>query len=133
MTTKTRPIDELFVKLVIAAGDRGVATTEVTGQTPASLDAVVKRLVEGGRVFRGAIGRRTMRYFSTHEMASAYESTRKPSDKSMSSSRTRAPWPADAPINYPKDAHGNPLYKYTVVPAPARPPGMPIRTGGYEP
>ncbi|WOB06538.1 hypothetical protein [Piscinibacter gummiphilus] len=131
---KINAISAALRKLIVASGERGVSAAEVTGHTAQMIQKASAKLLDEGVVFRGRLGHRTVRFFAKQEWATAYETTKQTAaTKALSRAKARAPWPADAPIHYPKDERGNPLYKHTVVPAPERDPHMPIRTVNYQP
>lgn len=134
MTVSKSPIDAIVMARATELGPRGINTTDIAGQTAVIVDRSVRRLTLAGRLFRGRLGYRTVRYFITPELAQAYEANKRAVSATMvGRERGRAPWTNEAPPHYPRDVDGKPLYKVTVVPPVQRPADMPIRTDNYEP
>ncbi len=115
------------------AGSSGVPLVDayIPGVKPARMHKVFTEMVAAGQVFKGKIGHRTMRMFSKREWAAAFESTRRRRDDlRFTSSHARAQWAPDSDAIYPVDAAGQPLYKFTVIPARVPPGNRIVPFGG---
>lgn len=135
MTQPNAPIDAVVIALAQRTAAAGFATSDLEGYTVRLVDRVCRRLVEAGKLFKGKVGHRTVRYFARQEWASQYESGKRTVNAAQATAptRARAPWGADATTHYPHDEHGRPLYKHTVAEPKPLPANAPIRTGTYSP
>ena len=129
-----RESDISFLARVQAAGSAGVNSADFKDMTSREIEGAKSRLTKAGKLFRSNVGHRTMRMFAEIAWANAHAVGATTASAARSGGkRCRADWPDDAEIFYPKDAHGNPLYKYSYTPAPQLPPEAPIRTTFYVP
>ena len=88
----------------------------------------VARLIAGGLLFKATLSYRNVRYFSTPEAAMACERANPQAFSFVNRTKSKA-WAADAPMHFPRDAKGKPLWKYTVAP---KPPETLYRTGTFN-
>lgn len=125
------PLEARIRELSESKGSAGFTIADVQvgfSVRPQRVHTLLTEQIRAGNLFRGALGHRTVRFFGRQEWAEEYaKRRRKPAGGPVTLSRTKAQWPADAPIHYPVDAHGNPLYRVTISPPP-RDLGV-IRTG----
>lgn len=115
---------QLLVDMATKAGSVGICTGDITTHKVRHVDSAIRELVAAGRLFKGKIGHRTVRIFSEEAWARAYEQTRR-------TVQTRAPRVSQSQeAVYPKDEHGNPLYKITYVPSNFDPFNAQVRNLG---
>lgn len=106
----------------LAARQDGVSNDEVPGATVRQVARVVQHLLEDEVLFRARLTGKNVRYFTTPVAAETWltaaraESLRpKVAVKTAQTivDERAAPWPADAPPFFPKDAAGRPAWKFT--------------------
>lgn len=144
---KQRMPDELDVRLLeLARRPNGVSTTEVDGVPLKASGKVVARLCDAGKLFRGKLGHKTVRYFATAEAAEAYVKQhlaptpyRIPGSAAPKGERytpewkggnRKAWWSPDAEPHKPMNPDGSPAYTHIVVKMP--PPKL-LRTNTHSP
>ena len=88
----------------------------------------VARMFAAGLLFKATLSHRNVHYFSTPAAAQACERANPQAFSFINHSKSKR-WAADAPMHFPHDAKGNPLWKYTVAP---KPPEKVYRTGTYN-
>ena len=88
----------------------------------------VSRMTASGVLFKATISCHNVHYFSTAEAAQAYERANPQAFSFVNRSKIKR-WAADAPMHFPRDAEGNPLWKVTLA---AKPPETLYRTGTFE-
>jgi len=108
-------------------GLRSSELTDGTGGTHAAANKVA-RLYAAGVLFKATMSHRNVRYFSTPEAAMACERANPQAFSFVNRTKSKA-WAADAPMHFPRDAKGKPLWKYTVAP---KPPETLYRTGTFN-
>jgi hypothetical protein len=131
LSTRLKPATVRAREAVLhaASGKHGIAVAELSGQSVHAVQVAVTALLRKGKLFRAKMSHKGVRYFADAAAASAYEAAhRRPVTPVAVRATGRTPWPADAPIHYPKDKHGRPLYKITVAPPP---PERPLRTNTW--
>jgi hypothetical protein len=117
------------VALAREAGERGIGTEDIEGVTIAQAWDVVSPLVDSGRLFRGKVGHRTVRFFATPEWAERYSRNLRRARPTPATSAARQRWSPDAPPHYPVNADGSPAYKVTVCPPCRIGQGRLVRSG----
>jgi hypothetical protein len=144
-----RTIDTAILKRAEMVGEEGFAIADIVGFQARQVDSAARRLMKSGQLHRGKSGHRTMRLFARAEWAESFSANyvtacsrraskpvNAPSGPGVWSYGKRCPWPAGTEAVYPTDAHGNPLYKHTVVPGftpdRIRALDLPIRTNTYS-
>lgn len=127
----SKPIDTPIMELAERRGKDGFAVYEMSGLEARVVYAAVVRLVREGKLWRGRIAHKTVRFFCREEWARHYEARRTIVKNASNLKRAKADWPADAPAHYPVDESGRPLYKVTIAPPPA--PSPVIRTDTHSP
>ena len=128
-------LDDTVMAQIESAGAAGFVIEGLSGRTATDVDSVVRKLIRLGRVHKGKIGHRTVRFFSRPEWAAAYQEQRVAATAVIAAgrgARSKATWSSDTPATYPTNPDGTPAYKVTVCPG-HRPHPTKIRTGYYEP
>mgnify|MGYP006958840695 CR=1 FL=1 len=130
---KSNPrFDALCILLLkLAARPDGVGTSEISGHTVEYVGNCLHRMLKKGQVFRGKLGHRSVRFFSTQAAAESWEARSRPPTTRLSATASamklgttrggKAWWPADAPMNITE----NTIRTY------AEPLGPPVRTNTY--
>lgn len=123
MTTRPTPQhDALRQRLVQLASHRdGMRPGDVLDVPEKLLRSLIQRLVDAGQLVRLRVAGGRSRLFAHPDLADAYNRRQQAHGRTpgpAAGRATRAPWSANAPIHYPTDAAGNPLYRHTVVPTP---------------
>ena len=116
--------------LALAARPNGMRLADLesgVGNVNTSISKIY-RMVVAGRLFKATLSHRNVRYFSTPEAAMACERNNPQAFSFVNRARGKA-WAADAPVHFPRDANGKPLWKYTVAP---KPPETLYRTGTHN-
>lgn len=122
---KTR---EQIISLASSPNGLRVADLEDGTESVHTAGNKVARLIAGGLLFKATLSYRNVRYFSTPEAAMACERANPQAFSFVNRTKSKA-WAADAPMHFPRDAKGRPLWKYTVDP---KPPETLYRTGTYN-
>lgn len=123
-------LTDTLLKEVARAGANGINTSELTGYTVKQADAACGRLVSLGRLFKGKIGHRTCRYFSTPAFAMAYEDSNRIEPASVRLRASRALWKPD-PKGVVTPVQG--ITAATKITVWQPPPPRFIRTDTYNP
>ena len=88
----------------------------------------VARMHAAGLLFKATLSHRNVRYFSTPTAAQACERANPQAFSFVNRSKSKS-WAADAPMHFPRDAKGKPLWKYTVA---AKPPETLYQTSTFH-
>ena len=122
---KTR---EQILSLASSPNGLRVADLEDGTESVHTAGTKVARLIAGGLLFKATLSYRNVRYFSTPEAAMACERANPQAFSFVNRTKSKA-WAADAPMHFPRDAKGKPLWKYTVA---VKPPETLYRTGTFN-
>jgi len=116
--------------LALASRPDGLRVADLEGDTESvhSAGSKVSRMIAASLLFKATLSYRNVRYFSTPEAAMACERTNPQAFSFVNRTKSKA-WAADAPMHFPRDAKGKPLWKYTVA---AKPPETLYRTGTHN-
>lgn len=109
---------EFIAQASIRAGSTGftVADIEAAGHNKRKVDSCINRMVADGVLHKGKIGHRTMRLFARSEWANAFAAGRRSlSSPAKTTGRMKAGWAPGQQAEYPVDADGKPLYKFTSI------------------
>jgi hypothetical protein len=117
----------------LAEGPNGMCTQDLPEREQKIGHLTACKMVAAGKLFRGKLSHKSVRFFATQEEADAYVGARRIAGSIapvvLSKTTTRARWAPDAPINYPKNPDGSPAYKHTVAPTP---PAVVYRTNTHS-
>ena len=116
--------------LALASSPNGLRVADLEDGTESVYTAgsKVSRMIAGGLLFKATLSYRNVRYFSTPEAAMACERANPQAFSFVNRTKSKS-WAADAPMHFPRDAKGKPLWKYTVAP---KPPERLYRTGTFN-
>ena len=106
--------------IALASRPDGLRVADLEGDTESvhSAGNKVARMIMAGLLFKATLSYRNVRYFSTPEAAMACERANPQAFSLVIHPKSKKAWAADAPMHFPRDAKGKPLWKYTVAPKP---------------
>lgn len=119
------------LRMAAQRGREGFSMADLSEFPQSTLFTTLSAMLREGKMHRGKLGHRTVRFFSEKAWAEAYGAARrKPRyvNGVKATASGRAGWPEGTPAIYPKDGRGRPLYKVIVCQRP-QDPSAPIRTG----
>ena len=108
--------------LSLAARPNGVSRVDLGGSVKDG-DMLARLASRDGHLFRGVLGHRTVRFFTTQRAADRWVAANMPAHQAQQAlrvgkSKPRQDWAPDAPIHYPTAPDGTPLYRITIAPPP---------------
>lgn len=114
--------DKTVTAMTLAARPDGVGRMDLGNS--AHDGELLNRLARKERLYRGVLGHRTVRYFSTEKAANRWVAANLPTHQAkqalhIGKPKTSPEWAPDAQIHYPKAPDGTLLYKVTICPSPA--------------